>query len=46
MNAMADQQMKSLLHYQETITGVVQNILDKLETSIAEKLDEAVDNLK
>lgn len=46
MNAMADQQMKSLLHYQDTITTVVQNILDKLETSIAEKLQEAVDNLK
>lgn len=45
-NAMADQQMKSLLHYQETITEVVQNILDKLETSISEKLQEAVDNLK
>lgn len=45
-NAMADQQMKSLLHYQETITEVVQNILDKIETSVANKLQEAVDNLK
>lgn len=45
-NAMADQQMKSLLHYQETITEVVQNILDKIETSVVNKLQEAVDNLK
>ena len=46
VNAIADQQMKSLLGYQEEITTVVKNILDKVETSIAEKLQEAVDNLK
>lgn len=46
VNAAADQQMKSLLGYQEQISTVVQNILDKIETSIAEKLQEAVDNLK
>ena len=44
-NALADQQMKSLLNYQATITQVVQNILDKLQDDIANKLQEAVDNL-
>ena len=46
VNAIADQQMKSLLYYQDEITTVVRNILDKLETSIDEKLQEAIDNLK
>ena len=46
INAMADQQMKSLLYYQEEIAEVVRNILDKIETSVSEKLQEAVDNLK
>lgn len=45
-NALADQQMKSLLNYQATITKVVQNILDKLQDDISDKLQEAVDNLK
>ena len=44
-NALADQQMKSLLSYQSTITQVVQNILEKLQNDISNKLQEAVDNL-
>lgn len=46
MNALADKQMNTLLNYQGEITRVVNNILQKIETDIADKLKEAVDNLK
>lgn len=46
MNIMADKQMRTLLNYQSTITQVVNNILKTIQSDIAKKLQEAVDNLK
>ena len=46
INAAADEQMKSLLGYQDKMTKIVNNILKRLEDDISKKLDEAVSNLK